>query len=270
MQQELKKPEIKEISINQENEVKEERPLAERHVFKLKNFDGPLDLLVHLIKEKNIDIFDVDLAELATQYLEIIKGLEAYEFDIASEYLVMAATLLQLKARIILQDPEVEEEIKEEKKRLLEQIAEYEKFKEISLVLKKQEEIRGNYFTKNPDDISEFAKEIDSTVLDGHANSSRLVIALRKMFERTYAELIRNVTISTIAVSPEEQKKRILKLFKNRNEVDFKEIFDVPTVGHFVITLLAILDLARQEIVVMEQLENEGLIKFYKGVEYEE
>jgi len=117
--------------------------------------------------------------------------------------------------------------------------------------------------------LTDFIRETDDSVLDGHTNSSRLVVTLRKMFERTYAELIRNVTITTVAVSPEEQKKRIIELFRNRNEVSFKEIFDVPTKGHFVITLLAVLDLARQQIVVMEQLENEGIIKFTKGAEYE-
>lgn len=69
-----------------------------------------------MVKEKNINILDIDIAELANQYLEIIKHLQDNDFDIASEYLVMAATLLQLKARMVLQDPEVEEEIKQEKK----------------------------------------------------------------------------------------------------------------------------------------------------------
>ena len=181
----------------------------------------------------------------------------------------MGATLLQLKARMLLQDPEVEEEVKQEKKRLLEQIAEYEKFKEISKTLRDKENERKDLFGKPQDDLTDFIRETDDSVLDGHTNSSRLVVTLRKMFERTYAELIRNVTITTVAVSPEEQKKRIIELFRNRNEVSFKEIFDVPTKGHFVITLLAVLDLARQQIVIMEQLENEGIIKFTKGAEYE-
>lgn len=241
----------------------------EKYSFKLSNFDGPLDLLVSLIKEKNIDIFEVDLAELASQYLKIIQDLQDNEFDIASEYLVMAATLLQLKARMLLQDPEVEEEIKQEKKRLLEQIAEYEKFKEISKTLRDKETERKDLFGKPQDDLTEFIRETDESVLDGHSNSSRLVVTLRKMFERTYAELIRSVTITTVAVSPEKQKKRIIELFRTKNEVPFEEIFNVPTTGHFVITLLAVLDLARQQIVVMDQKENEGIITFTKGVEYE-
>lgn len=279
-----KEKKVEEISLENQEESKEtkskekqdkknkktfENVTEEKYSFKLSNFDGPLDLLVSLIKDKNIDIFEVDLAELASQYLEIIKNLQDNEFDIASEYLVMAATLLQLKARMLLQDPEVEEEVKQEKKRLLEQIAEYEKFKEISKTLRDKENERKDLFGKPQDDLTDFIRETDDSVLDGHTNSSRLVVTLRKMFERTYAELIRNVTITTVAVSPEEQKKRIIELFKNRNEVPFEEIFDVPTKGHFVITLLAVLDLARQQIVIMEQLENEGIIKFTKGAEYE-
>ncbi|WP_330463247.1 segregation/condensation protein A [Metamycoplasma gateae] len=265
----ITKPIVNEISF-EENEEQIKNEESDRHIFRLSNFDGPLDLLVTLIRDKNISIFEVDLFELATQYLEIIKNIKSYEIDVASEYLVMASTLLQLKARMLLQDPEAEEEIKQEKKRLLEQIAEYEKFKEISVLLKEREEKRQYLYSKNPEETDEFIKEVDHSVLDGHSNSSKLVITLRKMFERTYSELIRNVTISTISVSPEEQKERIKKLFKFKNELSFQEIFSVPTMGHFVITLLAVLDLARQQIVILEQVEDEGIITFKKGIEYEE
>ncbi|MCF1354912.1 segregation/condensation protein A [Metamycoplasma hominis] len=271
----LEKPIIREISTKEEpnkdqNNQTNSSIFKEKHVFKLKNFDGPLDLLVSLIKEKNISIFDVDLSELANQYLEIIHSLQSYEVDIASEYLVMAAHLLQLKARMVLQDPEVEEEIKQEKRRLLEQIAEYEKFKEISLLLREQEEKRSRLFSKEPEDTQDFVRDIDGSILDGHSNSSKLVVTLRKMFERTYAELIRNITISTIAVSPEEQKERIIKLFKTKLQVTFKDVFSVPSLGHFVITLLAALDLVRQQIIEIYQEENEGEIHFKKGALYEE
>ncbi|BAP39614.1 segregation/condensation protein A [Metamycoplasma canadense] len=269
MNEEINKQIIDDVSFDEISDKTSELQ-SDKHIFRLSNYDGPLDLLVTLIKDKNISIFEIDLFELATQYLEIIKNIKEYEIDIASEYLVMAATLLQLKARMLLQDPEAEEEIKQEKKRLLEQIAEYEKFKEISLLLKEQEEKRQFLYSKEPEETEEFVKEIDSSVLDGHSNSSKLVITLRKMFERTYSELIRNITISTVAVSPEEQKKRIIELFRNKNELSFKEIFNVPSVGHFVITLLAVLDLARQQIVILEQKEDEGIITFKKGLEYEE
>ena len=275
MQEQSDKPVVREISLEELEKTVEaimkpklDADTSDRISFKLDNFDGPLDLLVALVKEKNIDIFDVDLIELTNQYLEIIKNLKPNDFDMASEYLVMAATLIHLKARMILQDPEVEEEVRKEKKRLLEQIAEHQKFKEIGITLREKEYDRQNLYEKEPEDLSEFIRETDDSVLDGHANSSRLIAVLRKMFERTYAEIIRNVTITTVAVSPEEMKKRIIKLFSERDEVSFEEIFSVPSVGHFVITLLAVLDLARQQIIKMEQDEIDGLIKFSRGIEY--
>ena len=275
MQEQSDKPAVREISLEELEKTVEaimkpklDADTSDRISFKLDNFDGPLDLLLALVKEKNIDIFDVDLIELTNQYLEIIKNLKPNDFDMASEYLVMAATLIHLKARMILQDPEVEEEVRKEKKRLLEQIAEHQKFKEIGITLREKEYDRQNLYEKEPEDLSDFIRETDDSVLDGHANSSRLIAVLRKMFERTYAEIIRNVTITTVAVSPEEMKKRIIKLFSERDEVSFEEIFSVPSVGHFVITLLAVLDLARQQIIKMEQDEIDGLIKFSRGIEY--
>lgn len=125
-------------------------------------------------------------------------------------------------------------------------------------------------FSKEPEDTQDFVRDIDGSILDGHSNSSKLVVTLRKMFERTYAELIRNITISTIAVSPEEQKERIIKLFKTKLQVTFKDVFSVPSLGHFVITLLAALDLVRQQIIEIYQEENEGEINFKKGALYEE
>lgn len=275
MQEQSDKPVVREISLGELEKTVEaimkpklDADTSDRISFKLDNFDGPLDLLLALVKEKNIDIFDVDLIELTNQYLEIIKNLKPNDFDMASEYLVMAATLIHLKARMILQDPEVEEEVRKEKKRLLEQIAEHQKFKEIGITLREKEYDRQNLYEKEPEDLSDFIRETDDSVLDGHANSSRLIAVLRKMFERTYAEIIRNVTITTVAVSPEEMKKRIIKLFSERDEVSFEEIFSVPSAGHFVITLLAVLDLARQQIIKMEQDEIDGLIKFSRGIEY--
>ena len=275
MQEQSDKPVVREISLEELEKTVEaimkpklDADTSDRISFKLDNFDGPLDLLLALVKEKNIDIFDVDLIELTNQYLEIIKNLKPNDFDMASEYLVMAATLIHLKARMILQDPEVEEEVRKEKKRLLEQIAEHQKFKEIGITLREKEYDRQNLYEKEPEDLSDFIRETDDSVLDGHANSSRLIAVLRKMFERTYAEIIRNVTITTVAVSPEEMKKRIIKLFSERDEVSFEEIFSVPSAGHFVITLLAVLDLARQQIIKMKQDEIDGLIKFSRGIEY--
>ena len=100
--------------------------------FFLGDFNGPLDLLLELIKKKNVDIFEIDLVQLATQYLKIIEDLKAKDIDIASEYLVMASELLYIKARLILADPEIAKEVEEDKMRILRLLAEYQEFKNIS------------------------------------------------------------------------------------------------------------------------------------------
>lgn len=119
----------------------------------------------------------------------------------------------------------MKKKLNKKRKRLLEQIAEYEKFKEISITLREHETERKNYYEKRPEDVTEFVRETDDSILDGHANSSRLVVTLRKMFERTYAEMIRNIKITTIAVSPEEQKRELLNYLDIRMNLILRKYF---------------------------------------------
>ncbi|MBN0919256.1 segregation/condensation protein A [[Mycoplasma] gypis] len=247
------------------NEINEEKSYLD---IQLSSFSGPLDLLVTLIKDKNIDIWEVDLAQIANQYLKIIENLQENDFDTASEYLVMAATLINLKAKMILQDPETQEEVSKEKIRLLAQIAEYQKFKEIAVTLKDNEQQRKEMFNKIPSNLQSFVKKTDENVVDGHSSVNRLSIILKKMFERTYAEQLKNISLSTKQVSPEEQKQRILELIKDRTKLSFEDIFTVPTYGHFVISLIALLDLARQQILVINHNENTEIIEVVKGEMY--
>ncbi|WP_438341719.1 segregation/condensation protein A [Mycoplasma sp. 3341] len=237
---------------------------------KLSSFAGPLDLLVTLIRDKNIDIWEIDLNEIADQYLAIIHNLNENDFDTASEYLVMAATLINLKAKMILQDPEEQEEANKEKIRLLSQIAEYERFKDLSVVLKQHEEQRKDLYNKTISDLRPFVRKGDPNELAGHSSGSRLALVLRKMFERTYAETLKNISLSTKAVSPEEQKQRILQLFetKNTDTLNFEYVFSVPTYGHFVISLIALLDLARQQVVVISENEELEIVAIKKGEKY--
>ncbi|TNK87469.1 segregation/condensation protein A, partial [Mycoplasmopsis pullorum] len=90
---------------------------------KLDDFDGPLDLLLSLVQDKKIDILQVNLVELATQYLNIINNLKENDIDIAGDYLVMAATLVQLKAKMILSDPVEKVQVEEDKNLILQRLA---------------------------------------------------------------------------------------------------------------------------------------------------
>lgn len=240
-----------------------------KYDIKLENFDGPLDLLLALVQEKNVDIMDVDVSELATAYLKIIQNLQEHEIDIAGDYLVMAATLLALKTKMLLFTPKEKPEIEEDKREILRRLYEYQQFKEISQTLRQQEALRREIFIKSPSDVEEFMVDDDSTALDGASNPLKLITTLRKMFERTYAMQLRRTKLETFNLTPKDQIPFILNLFDHCDTVTFEMIFRQPSLNHFVITLLAVLDLARRQIIILKQNEQFGTITFEKGPEYE-
>lgn len=238
--------------------------------FSLGNFNGPLDLLLELIKKKNVDIFEVDLVDLSTQYLKIIEDLQAKDIDIASEYLVMASELIYIKARLILANPEEVEEVEEDKMRILKLIAEYQEFKKISKDLKVQEAKRREVFIKEPSNVEGFLLEIDEAALDGYGTTSKLIKTLRKMFERNFAEKLRQIKLETFNLSPSERREQIRAIIDklNSNIVPFEKLFSVPSLNHFVITLIAVLDMTRREELVLEQSKQFDEIIIKKGVNY--
>ena len=122
---------------------------------KLEEFEGPLDLLLHLVKKENIDIFDISIEKIIKQYLDYIENLKKGNLDITSEYLVMAAELMELKSKLLLPNKTEEEieEIEEAKNELFDRIVEYEKYKAITPTLKELEKFRSEVYTRDSDEI---------------------------------------------------------------------------------------------------------------------
>ncbi len=230
----------------------------------INNYNGPLELLLKLVKTKKMDLLSINLEELANAYLDSINKYSEDDIDNASEYLLMAATLLQLKGKMLLEDPKAKEEVKITKANLIKQLAEYQQFKLIAENLREKESIRKVMFTKESDDYKEYEKPIDPTRLDGSSDPIKMIMILRKMFERTNAQKMRSGTITQVNISPEERAEEIQKLFKGKNELSFEEVFSVPTMAHFVVTLLALLDLCRTQVLMMEQTEQFGPIRIIK------
>lgn len=236
---------------------------------KLDDFDGPLDLLLSLVQDKKISVFEINMAELATQYLQIINNLKDSDINIASEYLVMAATLIQLKSKLLLNSPEEKEEVEIEKSNLLQQILEYKQFKEVSKTLKEKEELRDDIFIKEMSNLDQFILEKDNSKLDGTSNPVKLIMILRKMFERRFARKLALAKLDTFKLTPKDQEGYIKNIFDNYENVTFDQIFNLPSLNHFVITLLALLDMARRQIIIIEQDEQFAELRFKRGPEYE-
>ncbi|MCR8613130.1 MAG: segregation/condensation protein A [Mycoplasma sp.] len=231
----------------------------------IKNFNGPLDVLLHLIKDKKVDILEVDLLDLTTQYLKFIKEIKESDFDIATEYLLTASALIHLKTRILLQDPKEEKAVEEDKQKILQRIVEYQQFKEISKKLRENESERRKIFIKDKTGIDEFIKPIDNSILDGNSSAVKLIQALRKMFDRTFSMNFGESTIEAFNLSPAEREDEIIEMMKNRNKLEFQDIFSVPSLKHFSVTLLAILDMARKHLIRIEQEKDYGNITILRG-----
>ena len=143
-------------------------------------FEGPLDLLLHLIKQSNIDIKDISIEEITTQYLEYINIMENLNLNIASEYLVLAAELMEIKSSSLLPGQEqTNDEFEEDpKEQLIAKLLEYERYKNITEDLKKLEEYRSEIYTKEPNNLLEYNDEINN--IDYGIELEDLVLAFSK------------------------------------------------------------------------------------------
>ena len=131
------------------------------YMIEISNFEGPLDLLLHLIKQSEMDIFDIDIEMITKQYLEYIEKMEEFNLNIASEYLVMAAELLEIKSYTLLpkHKNEVEDDYEDDpRENLISRLLEYEKYKNITTTFKEFEQERMKMYSKDPFDLSSFVE----------------------------------------------------------------------------------------------------------------
>ena len=129
--------------------------------FRIEGFEGPLDLLLHLIKENKMDIFDIEINLITEQYLKYINNMEKVNLEV-SEYLVLASELIEIKAKMLLPRKQQESEKEEEDPReeLVNKLLEYQAYKEISKDLKEKEELRKEIYTKAPEKYSDYQEEV--------------------------------------------------------------------------------------------------------------
>ena len=172
----------------------------ESYSVKMDAFEGPLDLLLHLVGKLEIDIYDISVSMVTDQYVSYIRAMQHLELDVASEYLVMAATLLQLKSKQLLpieqteydEIPDFEEEPTREG--LIQQLIEYKAYKEAALVLKEKEEARLELFSKQPEDLMRYL-DTDAQEYNGTLSLSDLLRAYEKMRQREAWKVRRSKTV---------------------------------------------------------------------------
>lgn len=225
--------------------------------YKINDFEGPLDLLLHLIKESKMDICDINIVEITDQYLKFINDMKEMNLDIASEYLVMAAELIEMKSSILLPKNNIDnqDEYEEDpREQLINRLLEYERYKSVTSSLKEYELERKNIHSKEPYDLSndlDTNKELDETF-----KMNDLVEAFNKILERKELNKPLNTKITTKEYSVFERSKQIKNLLKEKKKVEFTELFDIKTKDYVVVTFLSILTMAKDQELVIKQDNN--------------
>ncbi|GAA0458670.1 segregation/condensation protein A [Alkalibacillus silvisoli] len=226
---------------------------------KIDAFEGPLDLLLHLINQYEIDIYDVPLKEIAVQYMEYIHTMQDLHLDIASEYLVMAATLLEIKSNLLLPkqeldfDDEYEEDPQEE---LIQRLVEYKKYKEASKVLKEKELESNQVYTRPPKDLTPYQSE-DVVKRSDVLSVTDLTEAFQKVLRRKKLLEPMETTIQRQEISIEERMDGVIETLQRfQGKSSFYSLFSYEERFEVVTTFLALLELMKSYRVVCYQQQN--------------
>lgn len=230
--------------------------------FLIGDFEGPLDLLLHLVKVSKIEISDIKLVDITNQYIDYLKKMEEMNLDVASEYLVLASELIEMKSRYLLpKPPKVEEESQYEedpeeelKKRLLE----YQKYKESTSIFKDLEINRSNYYTKAPERRDIYTNE--KLENNGEVTPNDLLLALEKLLERKEYTKPINTKITKKELSVSERVNKIRNILKKEKVVEFSSLFEYLTRPYIVVTFLSILEMAKDREITLKQDKNFGNI----------
>ena len=224
---------------------------------KINEFEGPLDLLLHLIKQSNIDIYDIEISEITKQYLDYINKMEELNINIASSYIVMAAELMEIKSKSLL--PKKEELVEDEeevisKENLINKLIEYQKYKEMTGSFKELETIRQNIYIKSPEKINNYTDEI--LIKNEDTSIDDLVEAFKKFLERKNQEKPITTKITNKEYSVKERKTNIRNILKEKKKVSFIELFEEPNTSFIVVTFLSILEMTKEKEIIIKQDTN--------------
>ncbi|WP_078380121.1 segregation/condensation protein A [Sutcliffiella halmapala] len=233
---------------------------------KVEAFEGPLDLLLHLINRLEIDIYDIPVAQITEQYLFYIHTMKELQLDVASEYLVMAATLLEIKSKMLL--PKHEEEIviedeefgefeEDPREELMNRLIEYRKYKEAADDLKELEEERSHIYTKPPSDLSALVKNVEPEEVKLDVSLYDMLGALQKLMRRKKLQKPLQTRITRQEIPIEKRMEELIEDLRNfKGRKHFFDLFPESSKEYIVVTFLAILELLKKNTILLEQENN--------------
>ncbi len=232
----------------------------------LENFEGPLDLLVHLIRKNEVSVYDIPIALITTQYLEMIALLQEMNLDVAGEFLVMAATLIHIKSKMLLPRPETAagvdgEEAEDPRDALMRRLLEHQKFKAAAELLHEREQVRSAQWGRPDERVAKLAGDDYEPELEVDLFS--LLTAFQAVVQR--AKQRPRVLLPPEQIPVEVRIEQLLERLSETEACGFEELFaDVEDRSGLIVTFLALLEMIRLKLVRVFQAGSFGPIRVYK------
>ena len=223
----------------------------------INDFSGPLDLLLHMVKCHEMEIYEIDIKIIIDEYIDFINSLDRNDLDKKSEYLIMASELIHLKSKLLLgfDDEENDDnyEINSEED-LRNRIIEFEKYQNISNDFRTLEINRQDYFTKVPENLKEYAP--DEKVINSSLDIKELIKAFLEMQARAEYKKPTNTKIARKELSVKDKTIYIREILKKEKKVEFTALFNEFSREELVVTLLSILEMSKNKEVTLSQQQN--------------
>ncbi|MBO4600723.1 MAG: segregation/condensation protein A [Bacilli bacterium] len=224
----------------------------------INDFEGPLDLLLHLVKTSKMDIYEVNMSCIIEEYLKYINAMQDLNIDVASEYLVMAAELIHLKSKMLINLDDEESNDEDEysissEEDLKEKLINYEKYKNSTDEFRKLEENRKEYLTRSPENIMEYAKDNSYNM---ELSLDDLIAAFLEYKKRLENEKPIETKITKKELSVKERISYIRNILKTRKKVEFTELFESFNKEYVVVTFLSILNMSKNNEIKLSQEDN--------------
>lgn len=228
------------------------------YLIKISEFEGPLDLLLHLIKQSNIDIYDIEISKITDDYLNYINKMEELNINVAASYIVMAAELMEIKSKSLLPSNEENEEDDEmeevSRESFINKLILYKKYKDMTPIFKDLESSRQEIYVKSPEKINNY---IDNIIQDDNGgNVEDLVNAFRLFLERKEKEKPITTKITTKEYSVKERRESIKNFLLKRGKVKFTELFEINSISYIIVTFLSLLEMTKEKEIVINQDKN--------------
>lgn len=224
---------------------------------KLEIFEGPLDLLLHLIHKNEVDIFDIPIASITDQYLEYLEVMKALNINVAGDFLVMASTLIHIKSKMLL--PELKDEEEEDpREEITRPLLEYMRYKEAAEELSGREVLDRDVFARKASDYLQSQIEHEEPLMN--VNVFQLMDAFKRIVNQRLPGVQLKLQIAKWSV--EEKTEFIISMLRQKGEMFFHELFDEDrTVSEFIVTFLALLEVIHVGLVKVFQPRSEGRIR---------